>query len=129
MAKIAAMATPVIAHMIPEFCVPLGPERRKIAKLIAARARVPEFSDEFDLAHDGVLLNDIEKRRHSIDIVNASSQGRCRVETESVDVHFRDPISKRIHHQLQTKRMPDVEAVTRTRVVLVIERVFIGRSL
>ena len=42
--------------------VPLGPAGRKIAELIAVRAEIPRFGNQFEPGHDRVLSDRIEER-------------------------------------------------------------------
>ena len=55
------VAFPVIADRVAEFVVPLGPAGGKFANLIAARAAVPWFGDQFHGAKNGSWLHALRK--------------------------------------------------------------------
>src|SRR4029078_9631505 len=68
------LAAPVVAHAVAKFAVPLRPNWREIADLVAAFADVPGLGDQLDPAHDRILLNQIEKRRQPIDCGEVAAQ-------------------------------------------------------
>ncbi len=71
-------AAPVVAHRVAILAVPLRPQRRKVADLIAALADVPWLGDQLDLADDRILLDQIEERRQPIDFVQLARERRRR---------------------------------------------------
>src|ERR1700760_2746975 len=87
-----AGAAPVVADRVPVAAVPLGPQRREVADLVAALADVPGLGDELDLADHRVLLGQIEEHRELVDLVELAGQGGGEVEPEPVDVHVLDPV-------------------------------------
>jgi hypothetical protein len=116
-------AAPVVAHGVAEAPVPLAPYRRKVPDLIAALAEIPRLGDELHLAHDRILLDQIEERGESIDLVQLARERRREIEPEAVDVHLGDPVAKAVHQQLEHLRVPHVEAVAGARGVEVVHRI------
>ena len=73
-------AAPEVAHAVAVLAVPLGPERREVADLVAAFADVPRLGDQLDLADDRILLDEVEERptagRRRAARARASPRGR-----------------------------------------------------
>src|SRR5215469_3502619 len=69
------VAFPKAPQAIAIRTVPLGPEHRKVANLITARAEVPGLSDQLHLRDHGVLVDDVEKGTKSIDLKQLAGQG------------------------------------------------------
>jgi hypothetical protein len=107
--------------------VPLRPHRREVAHLVAAFADVPRLGDQLHLAHHGVLLDEVEKGRQAVDVVELAGQRGREVEPEAVHVHLGHPVAQRVHDQLEAARVAGVEAVAGTRGVVVVARV-VGRQ-
>ena len=63
------LPAPIIAHAIAILAVPLQPQRRKFSHLVTAFANIPRLGDKLDLADHRILLNDVEKSRKAIDVV------------------------------------------------------------
>ena len=105
---------------VPVFAVPLGPADRKVADLIAAFAHVPGLRDQLDLGQDGILVEDVEERTQPVDRMLFSRERGGEIETKSVHVHLRDPVTQTIHDELQSPWMLDVERVSASRIVRVI---------
>ena len=114
------LATPEVADRVAVAAVPLRPQRREVADLVAALADVPRLGDQLDLRHDGVLLDEVEERRQLVDGEQLAGQRRGEVEAEPVDVHLGDPVAQAVHDQLQHVRVADVEAVAGAREVDVV---------
>ena len=57
--------------------------------------------------------------------------GQCRrkIEAESVNMHLGNPVPQRIHNQLQRVRMPNIQAISRTRVVHIVLTVIIDQAI
>ena len=116
-------AAPVVAHRVPELPVPLRPERREVADLVAAFADVPRLGDQLDLRQHRVLVDDVEERGQPIDFVQLARQ-RCReIEAEAVDVHLEHPVAQAVHDQLQHLRALHVERVAAAGEVRVVPHV------
>src|SRR6185312_15555730 len=98
-------ALPEAPDAVAILAIPLGPEDRKIADLVAARADIPGFGDQLDLGDRRVLVDDVEKGAEAVDLVKLPGQRARQVETEAVDVHLRDPVAKAVHNKLENARM------------------------
>ncbi len=116
-------APPEVADLVAVLAVPLRPQRREVADLVAALADVPRLGDELHLADDRVLLDEVEERRQLVDVVQLAGQGGGQVEAEAVDVHLVHPVAQAVHDQLQHVRVAHVEAVAGAGVVDVAARV------
>jgi hypothetical protein len=68
-------------------------------------------------------MNDVEKRTETIDFMEFPGEGSRKVEAKAVHVHFQNPVAQTIHDQLQHTRMPHVQRVSGSRIVLVIARI------
>ena len=112
-----AGAAPEVAHGVAVAAVPLGPQDREVADLVAALADVPRLGDQLDPAHHRVLVDQVEEGRQPVDLVEAAGQGRGQVEAEAVDVHLLDPVAQRVHDQGQHLGMAGVEGVAGAGVV------------
>ena len=117
------------AHGVAVLAVPLRPERREVAHLVAARPDVPGLGDQLDLADHRVLVHEVEERRQPVDVVELAGQRGGQVEAEAVDVHLGDPVAQRVHDQLQRVRVADVEAVAGAGVVHVVARVVVDQPV
>ena len=113
----ARLAAPDVAHRVAVEAVPLRPEHREVADLIAARAEIPGLGDQLDLREHRVLVDDVEERREPVDVVELARQRRGEIEAEAVDVAVDDPVAQRVHDQPQHARMHRVEAVAGAREV------------
>ena len=58
----ARLPAPEVAHDVAVDAVPLAPQHREVADLVAARADVPRLGDQLDLREDGVLVDRVEER-------------------------------------------------------------------
>ncbi len=121
--KRSIRAAPEVPHRVAILAVPLRPERRKVAHLIAALADVPGLGNQLHLADDRILLDEIEKRRQAIDLVQFARERRGQIETKAVDVHLDDPVAQAVHDELQHVGMPHVHRVAGARVVDVVAAV------
>ena len=113
-------AAPEVAHRVAVLAVPLRPQRREVADLVAAFADVPRLGDQLHLADHRILLDDVEERRQPVDVVQLARQRRREVEAEAVDVHLEDPVAQAVHDQLQHVRVPHVQRVAGAGVVHVV---------
>ena len=66
-----------------------------------------------------ILLNKVEERAQSVDVVELPREGGGQVEAETVDMHLQHPVPQRVHDQLQGVRVAGVEAVAGSGEVLV----------
>ena len=119
----AAVALPEAADAVAVLAVPLGPEHREVADLVAARAEVPRLGDQLDLREDRVLVDDVEERAQPVDLVQLAGQRAGQVEAEAVDVHLGDPVAQAVHDELQHARVRHVERVAAAGEVHVVARV------
>ena len=119
----ASIAFPEAPHDIAILAVPLGPTRREITELIAARANVPGFADQLNIGQLGILAERVEECA-ALRIFSAfARQGRREIEAEPVDVHVAGPITQRVGHELQHPRVVQVERVSGTGKILIIAAV------
>ena len=118
----AGRAAPEVAHRVAVDAVPLRPEDREVADLVAARADVPRLGDELHLGEQRVLVDDVEERREAVDVVELARERRREVEAEAVDVALVRPVAQRVHDQPQHARMHRVERVARAGEVHVVPR-------
>src|SRR5204863_9721642 len=116
------LPAPEVADGVPVLAVPLGPQRREVADLVAALAYVPRLGDELDLGYHRVLLDQVEEGGQPVHVVQFPGQRGGEVEAEPVDVHLQDPVPQRVHDQLQRVRVPGVQAVPAAGVVQVAPR-------
>ena len=116
----ARLPAPEVAHDVAVDAVPLAPQDREVADLVAAGADVPGLGDELDLRQDRVLVDGVEERAQAIDVVELARQRAGEVEAEAVDVALADPVAQRVHDQAQHAGMAGVERVARARVVHVV---------
>src|SRR3712207_9332715 len=65
-----------ISDRVAVLAVPLGPQGREVADLVAAVADVPGLGDELDLADDRVLVHQVEEGRQPVDGVQLAGQRR-----------------------------------------------------
>ena len=89
----AAVALPEAAHGVAVLAVPLGPQHREVADLVAALAEVPRLGDQLHLREHRVLVDDVEERRQPVDLVQLARERAGEVEAEAVDVHLDAPSS------------------------------------
>ena len=129
LAERAGLAAPEVADRVAVLAVPLRPQRREVADLVAARADVPRLGDQLDLADHRVLLDEVEERRQPVDVVELAGQGGGEVEPEAVDVHLGDPVAQRVHDQLQRVRVAHVQRVAGAGVVHVVARVVVDQAV
>jgi hypothetical protein len=123
------LAAPEVAHAVAVLAVPLGPQRREVADLVAALADVPRLGDELDLRDDRVLLHEVEERGEPVDLVELAGQRRGEVEAEAVDVHLGDPVAQRVHDHLQHVRVPHEQRVAGARGVHVVAAVAVDEPV
>ena len=104
--------------------VPLGPENREVADLVAALADVPGFGDELDLGENRILMDDVEEGSQPVHGKQFAGQGAGEIEAEAVHVHFEHPVAQAVHDQLQHARMDHVQGVAAAGEVHVVAGVF-----
>jgi len=75
LAQSARLATPEVAYGIAVFAVPLRPQGREAADLIATRTNIPRLADQLILAQDGVLA-DLLPPRYWLDLLHARGMHR-----------------------------------------------------
>ncbi len=103
--------------------VPLRPQDREVADLVAPLAQVPRLGDELGAREHGVLVDDVEEGGELVDVVEVARQRRGEIEAEPVHVHLHGPVAQAVHDQLERLRVPDVERVAAARVVDVEARI------
>ena len=123
------LPAPEVTDGVAVGAVPLGPLGREVAYLVAAGPDVPRLCDQLDLAHDRVLLDELEEGREAVHLVELAGQRGREVEPEPVDVHLGHPVAQRVHDQLQRVRVPHVEGVPGARVVHVVPLVVLDEAV
>ena len=87
------LAAPEVAHRVAVDPVPLRPEHREVADLVAARADVPRLGDQLHLRDDGVLVDRVEERGEPVDLVELARERRRRGRSGSRRRGSRSPSS------------------------------------
>ena len=116
------LAAPEVPHGVAVLPVPLRPQWREVAHLVAARPDVPRLGDQLDLGDRRVLLDQVEEGAQPVHVVELAGQRGGEVEAEAVDVHLQHPVAQRVHDQLQGVRVPHVQRVAGAGVVHVVLR-------
>ena len=99
------LLTPVVADRVAVTPVPFRPQHGEVPHLVAARAEIPRFGDQLDLADHRVLVDEVEESGKPVDLMELPGQAGRQVEAEAVDMHLQDPIAQRVHQQLQGLRV------------------------
>jgi len=79
----------------------IGPQAGEVADLIAALADIPRFGDQLQLLTTGSCCTRSKKRGKPVHVVQFARERGRQVEAKTVHVHIEDPVSQRIHDQLQ----------------------------
>src|SRR3954453_23299185 len=108
---LARIALPVASYRIAEAVVPLGPARREMPDLIAARPDIPGLGDQLDPGQHRVLAAAVEKTAALVETVRLARKDRRQIEAEPVIPHFLHPIAQAVGHHLQYTRMAEIERV------------------
>ncbi|CAB4743432.1 unannotated protein [freshwater metagenome] len=116
----AGRPPPEVAHAVAVLAVPLRPQWRELADLIAAGADIPRLGDELDPPEHRILLDRRHEAAEHVDIVEGAGEGGGEVEPKAVDMHLGDPVSKGVHDELQHVRLGDVERIAAAGVVGVV---------
>ena len=111
------LAGPERPDRVPVLAVPLRPQWRELADLVAALADVPGLGDELDPGDHRVLVHHVEERGQLVHVVERAGQRGGQVEPETVHVHLGDPVAQRVHQHLQHVRVAYVEGVAAAGVV------------
>src|SRR5262245_14259908 len=114
-ADLPAVALPETSRGIAIGRVPFRPQHGKVADLVAARAEIPWLGNELHSRNNRVLLDDVEERAKTVDVVELTRQSGGQIEAKPVDVHLGDPITQAVHDQLQNPRMSHVERIAAAR--------------
>ena len=102
---------PEVAHRVAVDAVPLRPQDREVADLVAAGTDIPRLGDQLDLGEHRVLMDRVEERRQAVDVVELASQRRRQVEAEAVDVALDHQVAQRVHDHPQHRRVDRVQRV------------------
>ena len=129
LAQHAGLGAVEVAHRVAVAAVPLGPQGREAAHLVAALAQVPRLGDQLHLGDDRVLLDDVEERREAVHLVQLAGQGGGQVEAEAVHVHLGDPVAQRVHDQLQHVRGAHEQGVAGAGRVVVMGLVLLHQAV
>src|SRR4029079_4472964 len=95
----AISATPIVANAIPVFTIPLCPTGRKFSHLVTSFSNVPGLRDQLHLGDHRILVNDIEERTQPVYFMKFPGQGSSEIESETINVHFKYPVTKTVHDQ------------------------------
>ncbi len=126
--QLPAIATPQRAHRVAEAVVPLGPARRKLAQLVAARADVPWLGNQLHLAQDRVLAYCIEEAARGVEAMPFAAEDGCQVEAEPIHPHLGHPVAQGVHDHAQRTGIGQIERVAGTGIVDVIAAI-IGQTV
>ncbi len=129
LAERAGLGPPEVPYGVPVLAVPLRPQGREVAHLVAALAHVPRLGDQLDPADHGVLLDQVEERREPVHLVELPGEGGREVEAEAVDVHLGDPVPQRVHDQLEHVGVPHQQAVAGAGGVVVVRPVAVDQTV
>ena len=88
------VAFPESAHGVAIFSIPLRPDDREVADLVAAVADIPRLGNEFDIGQRGVLVDDVEETGEAVDVMQLAGERGGEIEAEAIDVHLRDPVAQ-----------------------------------
>ena len=122
-------AAPEVAHRIAVPAVPLGPQGREAADLVAVRTHVPRLRDELDLRDHGVLVDEVEESGESVDLGELAGQSGGQVEAEAVHMHLRDPVAQRVHDELQDLRRAHEEGISCARRIEVVPTIPVDEAV
>ena len=70
-----------------------------------------------------------KKAAEAIYVVKFACEGGGQIEPETIYVHFRHPIAKRIHDELQHLRMPHIQCVAGPGIVHVKARIVVHQPV
>src|SRR5690606_22918650 len=118
--KNAISATPEISNAIAIEPVPFRPTRRKVSNLVATFANVPGFCYQFHLRDDGILVNDVEESAELIHFVQFACKGSCKIESESINMHLGNQVTKTVHYQSKHGRHVRIESVACACVIVIV---------
>ena len=65
---------------------------REVADLVPARPDVPRLGDQLRLGEDRILVDDVEERRQTVDVVELACECRRQVEPKAVDMALGDEV-------------------------------------
>lgn len=116
-ADIVLGTAPEVADGVAVAVVPLRPQRREGADLVAARSHVPGLGDQLDPAQHRVLGDHREERGEHVDVVHGAGQCGRQIEAEAVHAHLGDPVAQRIGDQTQDMGLDDMQGVAAAGVV------------
>ena len=119
-ADLSGVTLPELAKAVAVLPVPLGPQHRKVAHLVAAVAHVPRFGNELHLREHRILVDDVEERAQPVNRVQLARQRGCKVEPEAIDVHLQHPVAQAVHDHLDGAWVTHVERVAGACEVLVV---------
>src|SRR5438552_3492613 len=114
------LSPPEIANRISKSIVPLRPSRREASDLITSRSAIPRLRDEFDAPQHRVLAAGLQKAALIVEAVRFARQNCPEIKSETVNVHFFDPISETVCNHLDHARMAQVQCVSGAGIVYVV---------
>ena len=62
-------------------------------------------------------MNDIEKRPQFVDFMQFPGERTAQIESKTIDMHLVDPVTQRIHDQLQYMRRLHIQRIATAGVV------------
>ena len=118
------VAAPEVTHGVAVLAVPLAPDRREPANVVAVHLPdVPGLGDQLDPGDHRILGYQVEEGRHGPELALLPGQRRSQVKPVAIDVHLGDPVPQRVHDQLQGQRVARVQRVAAAGRVHVAPRV------
>ena len=123
------MRTPEVTHAITVAAVPFGPAGREAAHLIAAGTQIPRFGDELDTGDDRILFDDVEEGGQLVDFLELAGQRGRKIESETIDMHFGDPVAQAVRNELQRVRRAHQQGVAGAGRVEVVASVVVDQTV
>src|SRR5690242_3014606 len=111
------VALPEPPDTITVLAIPLSPQYREVANLVAARPNIPWLGDQLNLRQHRILVNNIEERREPILVVQTARECRGEVKAKPIGMHVQHPVAQAVHDQLQGARVQHVQAVASASVI------------
>ncbi len=115
----AGIPAPEPAHGIAELVVPLQKRMWEGTELVAPRAQIPGFGDQFYAVQDWILSDCSEKGRIGVKAVAFSGKSCGKVKAKPIHMHHLDPIAQTVHDHAQDHRVIEVQRVSAAGIVAI----------
>src|SRR5690606_22698888 len=77
----------------------------------------------------GILVNDVEESAELIHFVQFACKGSCKIESESINMHLGNPVTKTVHYQSKHGRHVRIECVACACVIVIVTGVIRSESV